>query len=311
MIKEKEIEIRIFSSNFKHFYEKYGPYHKNDIINVKIEDLTENSTVKITAICEICGDENKVVYQNYKIQVKKSNYYCCKKCKTIKTKNTNINRYGFEWGLSSENIKEKSKKTVFEKYDVTNISQCADIKKKKIKTCLKNYGVEHYTTTPEHKKRVKITCLKRYNVDNPSKFRDFQIKKESTLMLNYGVTNPSQSGVLFEKSQKSGKKIKLHKETNLYYRGTYELDFLNFCYQNKIDVKKGPSINFLYNNKNKFYHSDYFIPKYNLVCEIKSDYYYEKYLELNLVKEIETIKLDYNFIFIINKHYENFVKYLK
>jgi len=39
------------------------------------------------------------------------------------------------------------------------------------------------------------------------------------------------------------------------------------------------------------------------MCHIKSSYYYDKYLELNLIKEIETKKMGYNFIFIINKNY--------
>jgi len=308
MIKEKEIEVKIGNMNYKNYYEKYGPYKKGDIIIVSIEDLMEKTRIKITAICKFCGNEKKITHQTYNLQLSNSNYYCCNKCTIKKSMETNKKNYNIEYPMQRNEVMEKSRKTLIEKYNVDNISQCEDIKKKKIETCLNNYGVEHYTTTDEYKEKSKKTCLEKYNVDNPSKFKQFQKQKEETLMKNYGVSNPSQSSILFEKSQKSGKRIKLHKETQLYYRGTYELDFLNFCYKNNITIEKGPSICFEYNNKKKYYHSDFFLSKYNLICEIKSDYYYEKYLDLNLKKEKETIKLKYNFIFIINKNYNNFLK---
>lgn len=293
MIKETEIDIKIGTLNYKHFYEKYGPFKKTDIITVKIEDVLKNSKVKVTAICDICKAEIIVSYQNYNIQSLKSNYYCCKKCKNIKTRESNKEKYGIEHTLQRNEVKEKSKSTLMKKYNIKNISQRPDIKKIRSERLLdQNY-----------QNNMLNGVISKFGIDNVSKLESIKCKKEQTLMLNYGVTNPSQSPILFERAQKNGKRIKFDENTKLYYRGTYELNFLNFCYKNNIKVEKGPTISFLYNNKNKVYHSDFILPEFNLICEIKSNYYYNKYLDLNLIKEIETLKQNYIFIFIIDKNY--------
>lgn len=287
--------IRIGSSNFKHYMKKYGPFRKGESFLIDIEDLIENSRTKITAICDICGKEKMLTHQTYnRIVIDK---YYCSKCKSIKTKETNMKKYGFDYPMQRKEVMEKSKETFLERYGIENISQREDIRKIRSER-LKD---ENYQN------KMSDGVFMKFGTDNVSKLQFIKTQKEDTLMKNYGVTNPSQSEFLFEKSQKSGKRIKLHQETGLYYRGTYELHFLDFCFKNNIIVEKGPSISFDYKNKKTFYHSDYYISKYNLICEIKSDYYYEKYLELNLKKEEES-KHKYNFIFIINKNYTNFLK---
>jgi len=58
----------------------------------------------------------------------------------------------------------------------------------------------------------------------------------------------------------------------------------------------------------KFSLSDFFLPDYNLIVEIKSTYWYNKKLENNIKKHTECIKQGYNHIFIIDKEYDNFQK---
>lgn len=294
MIKENEIEIRISASNYK-YYTKYGPYKVGDTFFIDVKDLGENSTVKITTICDICEREKIMKYQPYNNQIRKDGYYTCKKCKGEKTKKTNMERYGFEYPMQRAEVMEKSKDTLLNKYGIENISQRPDIRKIRSER-LKNV---------DYQAKMLEGVISKFGIDNVSKIQSIQDQKEQTLMINYGVTNPSQSAFLFEKSQKSGKRIKYHKNTNLYYRGTYELHFLNYCFEKGLNVIKGPTISFNYKNKHKVYHSDFLLPDINLICEIKSSYYYEKYLELNLFKEVETKKIGYNFAFIINKNYKN------
>ncbi len=299
MIKEKEVSIKIGTCNYKHYNEKYGSYKKGDIIIVEVEDLIENSVVKITAKCDICGKEKIMKYQPYNNHIKINKKYYCDKCqnKKEKTKKTNMEKYGFDYPMQRKEVMQKSKETFLERYGIENISQREDIRK------IRSIRLKD----EKYQNKMSDGVFLKFGIDNVSKLQSIKDKKEQTTLTNYGVTNPSQSAFLFEKSQKSGKRIKLHQETGLYYRGTYEFDFLDFCYKNNIIVEKGPSISFDYKNKKTFYHSDYYISKYNLICEIKSDYYYEKYLELNLKKEEES-KHKYNFIFIINKNYTNFLK---
>ena len=126
-------------------------------------------------------------------------------------------------------------------------------------------------------------------------------------MINkYGVENCLQNKEVFDKGQKSGFKIKEYK--GMSYQGTYELDFLKFCDSNNLlnDISKINPIKYTFKNKTKYYHSDFYLKKYNMIIEIKSSYYYNRFLEKNLSKEESCINSGYDFLFIIDKNYDNF-----
>ena len=60
----------------------------------------------------------------------------------------------------------------------------------------------------------------------------------------------------------------------------------------------------------KVYYPDYYLPEYNLIVEIKSDYTYKKELDKNICKRKSCVEQGYNFIFIINKNYDEFIQYI-
>jgi len=84
--------------------------------------------------------------------------------------------------------------------------------------------------------------------------------------------------------------------TNLFYRGTYEKDFLDFCVSNKIKIEKGKRFSYFFDNKKRYYFSDFYLPNKNLVIEIKSSYYYKKYYNMNESKKETALKSGYNFL---------------
>jgi hypothetical protein len=186
---------------------------------------------------------------------------------------------------------------------------------------IKNYGVDNISKVfyiRENRSDMmrintdnyNLIIRNKYGVDNISELDWIKDKKIATTKKNWGVDNPSQNPDLFEKSQISGKKLKLHENTQLFYRGTYEKDFLDFCFNNHIQIKKGLTIKYTINNKSKVYHSDFFISKYNLIIEIKSSYYYLLYESINLLKKEACINQGYNYIAIIDKDYEELSQYL-
>ena len=65
------------------------------------------------------------------------------------------------------------------------------------------------------------------------------------------------------------------------------------------------------NDNQKIYYPDFYIPKYNLIIEIKSMYYYNLHTEMNLAKQKACIEQGYNFIFIIDKNYTEFENIIK
>jgi hypothetical protein len=132
-------------------------------------------------------------------------------------------------------------------------------------------------------------------------------KSKKTNLERYGVEYPLQNKDIFDKVQKSGYKSKIYK--NYTYRGTYELDFLvNFSDNYKIENAK--SIDYVFSKKNKKYHPDYYLPDYNLIVEVKSSYTYDREKEKNEAKKEAAINNGYNFIFLINKDYTEFLSIL-
>jgi len=61
-------------------------------------------------------------------------------------------------------------------------------------------------------------------------------------------------------------------------------------------------------NENKVYFPDFFLPELKLIVEIKSNWTYDSNLAKNLQKQKSCLEQGYNFIFIINKNYEEFEK---
>ena len=137
-----------------------------------------------------------------------------------------------------------------------------------------------------------------------------QEKKEETCLLKYGVRHTNQIPEIWEKIQKSSFRVCRYKDTDLTYQGDYELDFLEFCESNSIKVNNGPSLSYNFNKKNRVYHSDFIIDDLNLIIEIKSTYTLNSDLECNLEKEKECKKRGYNFMFIVDKNYDNLIEYL-
>jgi len=93
--------------------------------------------------------------------------YCCHKCsmnsKEIKekTKKTNLNKYGYEYGFQSKEIKEKIKKTNLNKYGYDNPMKSDIIKNKSMKTNLDKYGTYSSLSSKEIRKKLSLTKLKK------------------------------------------------------------------------------------------------------------------------------------------------------
>jgi len=118
MIKEENVEINLNSKTIKHYWELGYSGTTNEIIQVKVKDLTKGSHVKITAICEICGVKNIIPYKSYLKYFKNGNYYSCHKCCLDKKVQTSLKNYGVEHPLQSKEIRDKVEKTCMVKYGV-------------------------------------------------------------------------------------------------------------------------------------------------------------------------------------------------
>ena len=266
-----------------------------------------------------------------------------------KEKNTNLEKYGVENVSQSKEIKEIKKQTNLKNWGVENVFQSVEIKKvsnktkkekygdehftnreKSKKTCLINngvewptqskevlktrnlnnkikWGVEHYQKTDECQDRIKNTCLEKYGKESYLATNICQIKSRKTCNEKYGVDYPSQN---LEIHKKQFPKIKMH-NIGIKYQGSYEKDFLDLCEKLKLNIVRGKTINFKFNNKDKVYFSDYYLEEFNLIIEIKSMYIYNLHEKLNLVKKMSVLEQGYNFIFIVDKKYDEFLELIK
>ena len=222
----------------------YDDVKQYDIIELPVEKLTKYSHQKILCSCDICGDEKEIKYNNYCKYINNDNIYTCNICNLEKRKDTCVKLYG-----------------------VDNVSKIEDIKKK-VKKSMKENNTDYGFRSQQYKD----TLMKNYGVTNPSNCIDIQIKKEITCLKNYGVKYPAQCYEIYKKQQEAGLVLTSH-ESGLYYRGSYEKHFIDFCIDKNI--------------------------------KIKSSYTYECEKEQNEAKKIATINSGYNFKFIINKDYNN------
>lgn len=222
MIKETEIKILITSRNIT-YYKNLG-YNAcaNSIIDIKIEDVNINSKVKVTAICEECGNENIIRLEKYNKNKERQGYYGCKKCSRKKFRLTNIEKFGYDNPMKNERIKnkveegnlskygvkttllethtkEKIKKTLKERYGSETPFSSEIIKQKSMIKMNDKYGVDYPLQSKEIYKKLKKTVLSKYNVEHPMKSEEVKTKLKNTNLERYGNVFPIKSQIVQEK----------------------------------------------------------------------------------------------------------------
>ena len=102
----------------------------------KFNDVYKCMNSPITILCK-CEKEYTVRINDVKFG------YTCKDCGFEKSKNTNIEKFGFPYAIQNEEIKEKIRNTNMERYGVEYPSQNKGIMKKMQDTCFERHGVRH------------------------------------------------------------------------------------------------------------------------------------------------------------------------
>jgi hypothetical protein len=222
-------------------------------------------------------------------------------------KKTNLEKYGVEFTLQNKIIKSKAKDSILRIYNVDNVFENEEIKEKIKQTIMEKYSVDNISKSENIKELKKSTTNKHYGVEYPSQSEEVKDKIKETCMEKYGVEHPCQNLEIFEKQQKSAFKLRYYKD--LYYRGSYELDFLEKYYN--IGIRNFESIVYFYKNKQHRYFPDFYYEPLNLIIEIKSSYTYNLHIEKNIEKEKACINQGFNYIKIINKNYDEFDKLIK
>jgi hypothetical protein len=289
------------SHNGKEYFDKWCKEEKDNKCKICNKETQFNSLISgYKNFCCKKHDEEWNHIQIFKSIEKKYGVKCALQIKEVKEiiKQTKKEKYNDE----NYNNRKKYKETCQKRFGVENPFQSSKIKEKSKETLLKNYEVEYPSKSKEIRKKVSHTKLKIYGNENYNN----REKAKQTCIKEYGVKSPMQNTKICEKQQKRALTLKPFLDTNIWYQGTLELDFLDKHYDRFLDIQRGPSIKYVFEGKNKVYHPDFFIPYLNLIIEIKSSYYYKKYKEVCDAKHQATLASGFNYIMIVDKDYTKF-----
>jgi len=187
-------------------------------------------------------------------------------CKTC-GKNTLLDRFAYIqfcsakcMGLNKE-LNLVKKQTKKEKYGDENYVNTQKTKE----TCLEKYGDKNY----HNFKKSKETCFKNYGVNSPQQNKNIKEKTKQTCLKRYGVEYPYQNYKIFLKVQQKGFTAKKYNDTDIYYRGTYELDFLEKYYNKYADIINATSIKYIFNKKRTYLFSRFLYSFFKFNCRNK------------------------------------------
>ena len=106
------------------------------------EELTFGSMKKVIHKCNVCNKDREIIYRNFV----RGEMLAHSTCSKVKTRRTNIKKYGVGNLFQSAQYQERFKQIRQEKYGVTNVSQCKEIQSKKDFTWLKRRGFVKFTS---------------------------------------------------------------------------------------------------------------------------------------------------------------------
>ena len=66
--------------------------------------------------------------------------------------------------------------------------------------------------------------------------------------------------------------FKNSKGNKINYQSKYELKFIKYCNENKIELLNGPKLDYYWKEKNRKYVVDFYIPKLNILVELKDNH---------------------------------------
>jgi len=248
--------------------------------------------------------------------------YGCGQQGTIKNK-SNKGWRCFQSPNSCPAVKESKKKKTLEKYGVENISQSREVKERKKETWIQNYGVDNPAKADINKKKIKeawpeigkkrkLTMLEKYGVDSYAKTDEFQIRRMKTWIQNYGVDNPAKNADIAHKIFLSNAKSEYRTKTlvlpsgkEVRYQGSEDKVIIDLLKSglNETDIITGPGnvphIKYMFEGKSHRYYPDIYIPKYNLLIEVKSIYTWTKYRGKNLAKRKASKEAGFNYTIAI------------
>ncbi len=336
---ENNNEIKFSEIKIKETKLKYA---SNSSIHVYLDNnicLSSKETRKYRVLYKCrCGRENKILLCKYLLKRK----IVCQHCLQDRTfeDHLDVQPYSIKKGLRSKinnNLNKQNNELIFENmndefktnyysnhltneeffrylpymYQINNVI----ITPKNIK--LIRY-LEHYPTNNQFKFTAKVSF------DNGITYKSIQniklqcsiCKKIFNVHIN-NLKNKDLSNIKCKMCSLSNHRynIKLFDESGLTYQSNPEKYFIEQCYKYNIKINNGLKIPYYFNNSNHIYNSDFYLPEYNYVIEIKSDnIWYRKDIESGKIKAKEQGVVEFGKLYnikykmLFDQDIDNFIK---
>lgn len=166
---------------------------------VNVEDIEPTSTVKVNIACDICKKQDVMPYREYYRTLDENGLKTCIGCKVIKSKKSNLEKYGVEYISQLDSVKEKAMKTNMEKRGVKWCMQSEECKEKRKITCIERYRFESPMQSNEVKEKANRTNLEKYGYVNPCMNKNVKKKFKETMIKKYGYDNSMKIPEIREK----------------------------------------------------------------------------------------------------------------
>jgi hypothetical protein len=221
-----------------------------------------------------------------------------------KYRNQCMHRFGVENVSKLDRIKIKKIETSLQNYGVTHPMRTEEVKQKLKRTNLKKYGFEHSSQSSEVKEKIVETNLKKYGVEHILQVKEFREKGRKTCLKKYGVEHAMQSPKIFEKYLQTSYNTKEYcwKSGEISLVQGYEpiilseLEEQGYSFDDIItDHSRMPEFWYEIYGVCHRYFPDIYIPKENLIIEVKSSYTVNCDTVVNNLKFLAVINSGYNF----------------
>ena len=271
MLLNKTVEICITARNVNYYKdkgynipmrvsEKSGKLviDSNIPVEIKIEDLPNSSHKKIQYKCDSCGKIFTTDYHSWINSKRKELGDLCKCCAVKiklpqamldkygeansanvpsiirKKKQTNLAKYGNEWAIASDSVRENIENSILSNFGVSNPMMSPKVKEKAKRTNNSKYGGNSSQCDKNVKRKSVETCLLKYGVENPFQLKEIQEKARETLYKNGTVPSSKAEKELCEKLKEVFGKENCFPS---YPVGNFSLDCLVILGDNKIDFE--------------------------------------------------------------------------
>lgn len=183
-------------SNTSDFVSKAKSIHGDKYDYSKSEYKNMNTSIKI-----ICKEHGEFMQSPYKHLSGRG----CPKCGITKMKNTNLNKYGSEYAIKSQIVRDKMKNTCLEKYGVENPGGLDFVQDKIKKTNMDKFGVPYAVSSDIIRKKSQETLMRNHGVAYPFESNSIKEKAKKTMIERYGITVPIHNPEIRERTIKTNK----------------------------------------------------------------------------------------------------------